>query len=84
MRQQKESPGAGTPGHDIHEETKPSKIISQNDILFPLNFLPRHISEKLIKIAAFWGVPAQILAESEITKFVLRHWNRVENRPVKE
>ena len=54
----------------------PQKLCS-----LPLITLPRGVFSKLLKIAVFKGIPAQILAESEVTKLVLRHWDRGHNQP---
>jgi len=47
----------------------------------PVIILPRGVFSKILKIAAFKGIPAQILAASEVTKLVLRHWDSRNKRP---
>jgi len=56
-------------------------MIKQKCLSLPIVKLPRVVFSKLLKIAAFKGIPAQILAASEVTKLVLRHWDSKNERP---
>jgi len=60
---------------------KRQSIVTQNTTDFPSIPVPRHIYDKLIKIAAYWGIPAYLLGLGEIMKFVSSHWNYEEARP---
>jgi hypothetical protein len=47
----------------------------------PILKLHRGVFSRLLKVAAFQGIPAQYLAESAIIKFVERHWDREQQKP---
>lgn len=44
-------------------------------------YLPSSVKERLRKIASYIGIPAVLLCESEITKLVMRNWDRKNKRP---
>ena len=77
MRTEKQSPGA----EQLHKNPNGILHIPQKLCSLPIFTLPRGVHEKLLKVAAFMGIPAQILAASEVTKLVLRHWDRKHDRP---
>jgi hypothetical protein len=50
----------------------------------PVIAIPKNVYDKLLKIAATTGIPAQVLGESAITRWVLSNWDHNNNRPLVE
>ncbi len=62
-----------TPPSQKEKPNNTKKILTQEDIQLPTISIPINVYKKLLKIASTMGIPAQVLGESAITRWVLIH-----------
>jgi len=43
--------------------------------------MKNEIHDKLLKIAAYWGIPSKYITAFAIEAIVKEHWNHEENKP---